>query len=300
MFAAELLVSRYPRRATSWQLRTRSLTLSRRPLVMGIVNVTPDSFSDGGQFYNAERAVEQGLKLIEAGADLLDVGGESTRPYAAPVTAEEELRRVLPVVKALAASGSVPVSIDTSKAVVAEAAVAAGAEIINDVTGLEGDPAMLSLARDAAAGVCLMHMLGSPQTMQDHPVYEDVVREVGDYLRRRRDALEAAGISSSRIALDPGIGFGKMHPDSLRLLRAIETYHELGCPLLVGHSRKSFIGAVLGNKLADRTAGTVGVALALAARGVQVLRVHDVAPVKQALLLFEACEGIEPIQDSPL
>jgi len=300
MNPADLLAHRYPRRATAWRLRTRWLDLPRRPLVMGIVNVTPDSFSDGGQFYVADQAIAQGLKLAAAGAELLDVGGESTRPYSAPVSAEEELRRVLPVVKALVASGGPPVSIDTSKALVAEAALAAGAEIINDVTAFEGDPAMMSLARDTQAGVCLMHMRGTPQTMQDDPVYEDVVREVGDYLRRRRDALDAAGIDPSRIALDPGIGFGKLHPDSLRLLREVDLYHDLGCPLLVGHSRKSFIGAVLRDKQADRTAGTVGVALALATRGVQLVRVHDVEPVKQALLLFEACGGIEPMSGPPV
>ena len=236
--------------------------------------------------------------MIEAGADLIDVGGESTRPYSTPVPVDEELRRVLPVVSVLAAQGGVPISIDTAKSAVAEAALDAGAEIINDVTGLTGDPAMLPLARDSAVGVCVMHMLGTPQTMQDHPVYDDVVREVGDYLRRRRDELDRAGVSPDRVALDPGIGFGKLHPDSLRLLRAVESYHEFGCPLLVGHSRKSFIGAVLRDKQADRLAGTVGVALALARSGVQVVRVHDVAPVKQALLLFEACGGIEPVPDA--
>lgn len=297
MSAAELLAYRYPRRATTWQLRTRALDLPRRPLIMGIVNVTPDSFSDGGQFYDVERAIEQGLQLAEAGADLIDVGGESTRPDAPSIPADEELRRVLSVVSVLAASGGPPVSIDTSKALVAEAALDAGAEIINDVTALEGDPAMLPLAHEARAGVCLMHMPGNPRTMQDHSAYTDVVREVGDYLRRRRDALDAAGIDLARIALDPGIGFGKLHPDSLRLLRSVGEYHELGCPLLVGHSRKSFIGAVLRDRQADRTAGTVGVALALAMRGVQVVRVHDVAPVRQALLLFEACGGIEPLPD---
>lgn len=264
---------------------------------MGILNVTPDSFSDGGKFFDPDEAIERGLQMIAAGADLIDVGGESTRPYSTPVPADEELRRTLPVVSVLAASGGRPVSIDTSKAVVAEAALAAGAEVINDVTGLAGDPAMLPLARDSHAGLCVMHMPGTPQTMQELAVYADVVREVGEYLRRRRDELDEFGVDVARLSLDPGIGFGKMHPDSLRLMRGVGAYHEYGCPLLVGHSRKSFIGSVLRDKQADRTAGTVGAALALARLGVQIVRVHDVEPVAQALQLFEACGGIEPLPE---
>lgn len=294
------LAVRYPRRAVTWRLRTRTLDLPRCPLVMGIVNVTPDSFSDGGRFFDAERAIEQGLKLVADGADLLDVGGESTRPNSVPVHADEELRRVLPVIQELVARSAVPVSIDTSKALVAEAALAAGAEIINDVSGFEADAGMLPLAQSSHAGICLMHMPGTPQTMMQNAEYQDVVREVRDYLRQRRDVLADAGVEPARIALDPGIGFGKFHPDSLRLLRSVDLYHELGCPLLVGHSRKSFIGAVIQDKTADRMPGTVGVALALALRGVQVVRVHDVAPVKQALQLFEACGGIESVDDEPL
>lgn len=298
MSAADLLAARYPRRATVWRLRTRELTIPRRPLVMGIVNVTPDSFSDGGKFAETKRAIEHGMALAAAGADLLDIGGESTRPYSTPVAADEELRRVVPVIRELASACGAPISIDTSKAAVAAAAIAAGAEIINDVTALTGDEAMVATARDTGAGICAMHMLGTPQTMQNDPRYDDVVREVYEYLARRRDALLEAGVDASRICVDPGIGFGKMHPDSLRLLRSIDQFHELGSPLLVGHSRKSFIGSVLKDKQADRTAGTVGVALAMAARGVQVIRVHDVEPVRQALLLFEATGGIEPLPEA--
>ncbi|MBI3468350.1 MAG: dihydropteroate synthase, partial [Planctomycetes bacterium] len=185
---------------------------------MGILNVTPDSFSDGGLFFDSQRAIAQGLELAAAGADILDVGGESTRPYSDPVSADEELRRVLPVIAELVRQTGLPVSIDTSKAQVAQAALDAGAEIINDVTGLAGDPAMLPLAVDSGAGVCAMHMLGSPQTMQDNPAYADVVEDVSGYLRGRRDALLAAGISPERIALDPGIGFGKTHQHNLTLL----------------------------------------------------------------------------------
>ena len=259
---------------------------------MGIVNVTPDSFSDGGRFYDPAAAVDHGLRLVEQGADLLDVGGESTRPYSTPISADEELRRVLPVVAALCERAGVPVSIDTSKAAVAAAALAAGAEIINDVTGLEGDPGMLQVAVDRGAGVCAMHMRGTPQTMQDDPQYADVVEEICGYLRGRRDALLAAGIERQRICLDPGIGFGKTHQHNLTLLAACSRFHALECPLLVGPSRKGFIGKVLEDKQADRTAGTIGVSLALARQGVQVLRVHDVGPVRQALLLFEASGGL--------
>ncbi|MGD0898258.1 MAG: dihydropteroate synthase [Thermoguttaceae bacterium] len=262
------------------------------PLLMGVVNVTPDSFSDGGQFFAAGAAVEHALRLVDQGADLLDIGGESTRPGAEPVAAEEELRRVLPVITSLASQTTVPLSIDTSKAAVAAAALAAGAEAINDVTALEGDPRMPALAAESGCGVSAMHVRGSPRTMQENPVYADVVGEVFDYLRRRRDALLAAGIEQSRIALDPGIGFGKTTEHNLLLLQAIGRFHALGCPLLLGVSRKRFIGEVLGNLAADRTAGTIGAALAAARHGVQILRVHDVAAVRQALLLFDAAGGL--------
>ncbi len=278
-------------RADRWTLRTRTLAFGRRPLLMGIVNVTPDSFSDGGKFFEPCAAVEHGLRLVAEGADLLDVGGESTRPSSHPVDVQEELRRVVPVVTALCGQCGVPVSIDTSKPVVARAAVEAGAEIVNDVTGLEGDPEMLPLAAQSGVGVCVMHMRGSPRTMQDNPVYGDVVGEVLDYLRLRRDALIAAGIAADRIALDPGIGFGKRVEHNLQLLSSAVRFHGLGCPVLVGHSRKRFVREVLGNPDCDPLAGTIGVAVALALQGVQVLRVHDVGAVRQALVLFEAAGG---------
>jgi dihydropteroate synthase len=284
--------ARHPQRVARWRLRSGDLVFSHRPMLMGIVNVTPDSFSDGGQYLDPAAAIEWGLRLAEQGADLLDVGGESTRPYSAPVSAADELRRVLPVVQALCERTRVPVSIDTSKAVVAAEAIAAGAEIINDVTGLEADPRMLRVAQETGAAVCVMHMQGTPQTMQDDPQYEDVVQDVGAYLRRRRDALRAVGLDVQRICLDPGIGFGKTHQHNLTLLAHCWRYHELGCPLLVGHSRKGFIGKVLDDPQADRTAGTIGVALALARQGVQIIRVHDILPLRQALLLFDAVGGI--------
>ena len=260
-------------------------------MLMGIVNVTPDSFSDGGAFLAHDAAVRHALDLIAAGADVVDVGGESTRPGAEPVSIDEERRRVVPVIESLAARTNVPISIDTSKPEVARAAVEAGAQIINDVTALVDD-AMVDVARDTRSGVCAMHMLGTPRTMQDAPHYADVVAEVVEYLRSRRDALEAAGIPRARVCLDPGIGFGKTFDHNRHLLAHCGRLHELGCPVLIGHSRKALLGALLGDEKADRTAATVGVALAVARQGVQLVRVHDVRPVRDALLAFDAVGGI--------
>ncbi|HEY2414201.1 MAG TPA: dihydropteroate synthase [Pirellulaceae bacterium] len=282
------------KRATSWQLRTRTLQFGRHPLLMGIVNVTPDSFSDGGQFFDPQAAIDHALKLLDDGADILDIGGESTRPYSTMISAEEELRRVIPIIEAIVRDRpQALISIDTSKAVVAEAAIAAGADIINDVTGLAGDPAMIGLAKTSAAGVCVMHMQGTPQTMQDNPFYDDVVDEIFEFLCQRRDELIAAGVDRQRICLDPGIGFGKTNKHNITLMANCWRLHDLGCPLLVGHSRKAFIGKLIGDKMADRTFGTIGGALALALQGVQIIRVHDVAAVRQAMVLFEASGGLD-------
>ena len=291
--AISRLSERYPTRATLWQLRTSKLLFERIPKLMGIVNVTPDSFSDGGKWLDPAAAVEHALQLEAEGADILDIGGESTRPYSDPVSADEELGRVVEVVDALARQVRVPISIDTSKSQVARAALDAGAQIVNDVTGLEGDPKMLPLVAESQPGVCAMHMQGTPQTMQDNPTYQDVVGEVGEYLSQRLNRLLEAGLERSRICLDPGIGFGKTHQHNLALMARCGEYHWLGCPLLVGHSRKGFLGKVLGDKQADRTAATVGAALALAARGVQVIRVHDVRPLREALQAFAAVGGID-------
>jgi dihydropteroate synthase len=280
-------------RASWWQLRGRRLHLPARPLLMGILNVTPDSFSDGGQFLDAKAAVEHGLRLAAQGADILDIGGESTRPYSRPVEPREELARVLPVITALVPHLLIPISIDTSKALVAREAVAAGAEIVNDITALQGDPGMLAVARESQVGLCVMHMRGTPQTMQDNPTYDDVVEEVFAFLHNRRDALAAEGIDPARIALDPGIGFGKTHQHNLTLLSHCRRFHALACRLVVGHSRKGFVGKVIGDPTADTTAGTIGVSLALANQGVQILRVHDVGAVRQALVLYEASGGFE-------
>jgi len=289
---ARYLARRFPQRATAWRLKRDTLDLSAGPVLMGIVNVTPDSFSDGGKFFDGQAAVDHALQLVDDGAAILDVGGESTRPYSDPVSSSDELRRVLPVIEQLAQQTQTPLSIDTSKAEVARQAVAAGAQIINDVTGLEGDPDMLSVAGETAAGVCAMHMQGTPQTMQDDPSYDDVVGEIHGYLQVRRDALLDAGIDRRRICLDPGIGFGKTHDHNLTLMAGCHRLHDLQQPLLVGHSRKGFLAKILGDKQADRTAATAGAAVSLAWQGVQVIRVHDVRAVRETLLALEACGGM--------
>lgn len=259
--------------------------------LMGIVNVTPDSFSDGGRFLDPEAAVEHGLNLVANGARILDVGGESTRPGAVPVGEAEELARVIPVVERLCKATDVAISIDTSKAAVARAALAAGASIVNDVSGLERDPDMLGVIAASSCGVCLMHMRGCPSTMQDDPQYSDVVAVVKEYLARRRDLLVGAGVSLDRIAVDPGIGFGKTDDHNLELLRRVGELHTLGCRVLVGHSRKSLLGRILGDPGADRSAATVGVSVWLASQGVHILRVHDVGPTADAIAAYRAIAG---------
>ncbi len=279
-------------RPGQWRLRTRGLSLGPLPLVMGILNVTPDSFSDGGRHRAVQDAVDAALRMEDEGAAILDIGGESTRPYSDPVSVDEEIQRVAPVLQQLQGRLSIPISIDTSKAAVAAAAIDYGAEIINDVTGLEGDPEMPALAVASQAGVCVMHMQGSPQTMQDDPRYDDVSADIGRYLQDRAAACLAAGIERQRICLDPGIGFGKTHEHNLTLLREAVRFTQLGWPILVGHSRKGFVAHVLQDKQRDRDAGTVGVSLALARAGVQVLRVHNVALTVDALRLFAASGGL--------
>lgn len=286
-----------------WKLRSKTLFVGRIPLLMGIINVTPDSFTDGGKYINPDKAVEHGLKLAGEGADILDIGGQSTRPGAERVSVKEELNRVMPVVSTLCRLSSVPISIDTFEPSVVEEALAAGVEAINDITAFT-DPQMLKLAVASGCGVCAMHMQGTPQSMQEGPQYEDVVVDVLKFLRERRDALLAAGIDPARIALDPGIGFGKTKEHNIALLANAWRLHALDCPVLIGHSRKRFISQMPGLKNAgvadeltpqrftvDRLPGTIGAALALARQGVQILRVHDVEAVRNALLLFDACGG---------
>lgn len=278
-------------RAKQWKLRTRSLEFSDLPCIMGIVNVTPDSFSDGGHYFTPNMAIEHALRLEDEGADILDFGGESTRPFSQPVTTDDELRRIVPVLEALLGRVAIPISIDTSKSEVARAAIGLGAEIINDVTGLEHDPEMIEVAVNSNVGVCAMHMQGTPQTMQNDPTYTDVVTEIYSYLAARDAALLSAGIAPERICLDPGIGFGKTHEHNLELVRASGKFLTLNRPILVGHSRKGFIGKLIGNKDVDRAAGTLGVTLSLARQGIQIVRVHDVQATRHALATFQASGG---------
>ena len=261
----------------------------RQTYVMGVINVTPDSFSDGGRFTTVDAALRQAETLVEQGAHILDIGGESTRPFSEPVGVEEELRRVAPVVEAVARRFPVPISIDTTKAVVAKAALDSGATVVNDISGLRFDPAMAELAASRGAVVVLMHMKGTPRDMQVAPYYEDVVEEVLGFLRERAAYAKERGIAPERIWIDPGIGFGKRLEDNLALLRHLHRFKELGHPLLVGHSRKSFIGTVTGIEAPEeRDVATAAVAALAAAQGADVVRVHNVAMTVQALKMADA------------
>jgi dihydropteroate synthase len=275
-----------------WRLPDRTLQLGRRPLVMGIVNVTPDSFSDGGRYAGPEAAVAGALELVSQGADLLDVGGESTRPGAVPVAADEELARVLPVVEALAGRAGVPVSVDTAKAVVARECLRRGAQVINDVTALAGDPDMAAVVRDAGAGAILMHMQGTPATMQVAPSYGDVVEAIASFFAARLQALQGAGLEPERLVLDPGIGFGKTLAHNLELLARLGELQRLGRPVCLGVSRKGFLGKVLGRPVGERLAGSLAVAAYAAVRGTaQVLRAHDVRETRDVVRMIAAVES---------
>jgi dihydropteroate synthase len=265
-------------------------TVEQRPYrIMGVVNVTPDSFSDGGRFLDPAAAVAHGRALAQEGADILDVGGESTRPGAEPVGADEELRRVMPVIEGLTAAGTgAQLSIDTSKLAVAEAAVAAGATYVNDVTAFRAEPEIAGLVADRGVDCCLMHMRGKPRTMQADPVYDDVVSDVKAFLEERLAAAVAAGVAEQRITLDPGIGFGKTLAHNLELLRRIDELVALGRPILIGTSRKSFLGRMTGREVDDRLAGTIATNVLALERGASVFRVHDVAPVADALAVATA------------
>lgn len=263
----------------------RSLDLSA-PQVMGIVNVTPDSFSDGGRFFSADKALEQARKLVADGAGVIDIGGESTRPGSEPVPVDEEIRRVLPAIEAITAELDVPVSIDTMKAEVMRAAVEAGAGIINDVNALRGENA-LATAAQLNVPVCLMHMQGTPQNMQKSPHYEDVVGEVIDFLQHRIDACEQAGIARQNLILDPGFGFGKKARHNLRLMKHLSRITALGYPVLVGVSRKSIIGAMLNTSVDERLAGSLSLASIAVWQGARIIRSHDVKETVQAVKLAE-------------
>lgn len=278
-----------------WKIRGRTHDLSRRAWVMGVLNATPDSFSDGGAYASADDAVRAGLRMVAEGADVLDVGGESTRPGALPVAAGEEMGRVLPVIRGLrAAGGDFLISVDTSKALVAEAALAEGADIVNDVTGLRGDERMASAVARSGAGAVVMHMRGTPADMQRAPHYGDVTAEVGDFFRQAVARAVGCGVDPMSIAIDPGIGFGKTPEHSRTLLRALPAFAALGRPVLVGLSRKSFLGWIAGSpRIEGRLLPGVALACFCRERGARVFRVHDVTPHREALRATEAMLGDE-------
>lgn len=271
----------------TWRVGERELVCAERTLVMGILNVTPDSFSDGGRFFDPDGAVRHGVRMVDEGGDIVDVGGESTRPGSDAVSAEEELERVLPVIKGLAAELEIPISIDTRKPDVAAAALEAGATIVNDVSA-GTDPEMFHVVCDAEAGMVLMHMKGEPKTMQETPHYDDVVAEVKEFLRQRLEAAAFAGIEPDRLCVDPGIGFGKSLQHNLAIMRHIATFLDLGRPLLVGPSRKSFIGKLLDVSADERVEGTAGAVAWLVAQGAHIVRVHDVEEMVRVVRIIDA------------
>jgi dihydropteroate synthase len=275
-----------------WKLRKCSVNLSRSGLIMGVLNVTPDSFSDGGQFVDAEAAFQHAERMVEEGAAILDVGGESSRPGSEPVALEEELRRVIPAIRRIRVRfPDLLLSIDTYKAETARQALAAGADIINDISALRADREMIEVLRQSDAGIIIMHMRGTPKTMQVDPHYENVVSEVFEFLRQRRDELVQSGVDRARIAIDPGYGFGKRVQDNMELVRQLERFVELGQPIVVGISRKSMIAHLLGDQklqLGDRLWPTVALTCLLREKGGHIFRVHDVRPNLEALRMTEA------------
>jgi len=264
------------------------LEIGSRVMVMGILNVTPDSFSDGGRFFAESSIVAQIDTMVEAGADIIDVGGESTRPFAEPVSTAQELDRVLPAIRLIRQRSRIPISIDTTKAAVARKALAEGADIINDISALRFDPEMLSLVKDTEAPVIIMHMQGTPSDMQVDPYYDDVVSEINEFFEKRLAWAAVKGISRKRFILDPGIGFGKTVDHNLSILKRLEELTELGCPVLIGHSRKSFIGKLLGAEVAVRDVATAAISALCVQKGVSILRVHDVGMTVQAVKLADA------------
>jgi dihydropteroate synthase len=281
--------------AALWEIAGRSYDVSRNGMVMGVLNVTPDSFSDGGEFFARENAIEQGIRMAGEGAQIIDVGGESTRPGSDPIPVEEELARVLPVIESLRGKVSALISVDTTKAQVAASALDAGAVIVNDVSGGRADAGMLALISERGAALIIMHMQGAPRTMQLHPHYDDVVAEVADFFRQQYRVAIGCGINPMAIAFDPGIGFGKTLAHNLQLLRNLRQLRIEDRPLVVGVSRKAFLGKLIGGgEVPDRIAPTVAMTSLLRARGANVLRVHDVKPNVSALRVTEALlEGSE-------
>jgi len=269
----------------SWQIRGRTLSFGR-PIVLGIVNVTPDSFSDGGQFLDHDAAINHAIKLVGEGADVLDIGGESTRPGAEPVPLDEELRRVVPVVREVARRTGIPISVDTYKAEVARQCLKAGAAVVNDVFALRGDPEMPNVIREFGAGAILMHMQGTPQTMQIAPTYDDVTQAVEQFFEDRLRALTAAGIPLEQLAIDPGIGFGKTTAHTWELLAGLPRLRRFGRPICLGVSRKGFLGKLTGRDTPDRIAARLSVAChAIALGATHIVRTHDVAPTRDAFLV---------------
>ena len=271
-----------------FRARGKSFELGQRTWLIGVVNVTPDSFFDGGLYFEPARAIERALALAAEGADIIDVGGESSRPGSSPISAKEEKRRILPVVEVVKQRPGLLVSVDTTKAEVAEAALAAGADIINDISAGRFDPRMLPLAAESGAGIVLMHMKGTPRTMQISPHYDDLLGEVKTFLRERLEATESCGLAPESVLLDPGIGFGKKLEHNLALLNNLGSFGELGRPLVVGISRKSFLGKILNLEAHERLEGTIAAAVVSVLRGASLLRVHDLQAVKRAVAVAEA------------
>ncbi len=267
---------------------TREIPSKKEPLIMGILNVTPDSFFDGGRYDTEEAAIEYALRMVEEGADIIDVGGESTRPYAEEVGLEEELKRVIPVIEKISACSDVFISIDTYKSKVAQAACLAGAQMINDISGLTFDPQMAHIAREMRAQVVIMHTKGTPKNMQKNPYYEDVISEISEFFRKQMDTAIQAGIAEERIILDPGIGFGKRVEDNLRILKMFGEFKKIGRPLLIGTSMKSFIGKVTGSTLEERLEGTLASLAVSIMNGADILRVHDVKSAQKVTKLVHA------------
>ena len=272
----------------SWSEYT--LDLGRRTHVMGVINVTPDSFSDGGQFLEKDRAIEHGLRLAEEGADLIDIGGESTRPYSKGISADEEMNRVIPVIEALKKQISIPISIDTLKAQVAREALRAGASMVNDISAFRSDPEMAGVAAQAGVPVILMHMKGTPSDMQVHPRYDDVASEIITFLKNAMEQAVSSGVQRERIIVDPGIGFGKTFDHNLEILKELGRFQRLDAPILVGSSRKAFIGRILDKEAHERDTGTMATVAAAVMNGVHIVRVHN---VKQAVETVKVIDAIK-------
>ncbi len=281
----------------TWACKDYELDLTIKTLIMGIINVTPDSFSDGGQYNQPDRAVEHALNMAQDGADIIDVGGESTRPGAQPVSEKDEKTRVLPVIEGIASRLDIPISIDTTKSGVARTAMQAGASIINDISGFRFDRDMIDVARSAKAGVVIMHIQGEPRTMQSNPHYDDLIKDIMDYLAAQKQKLMDHGIEKNRIAVDPGIGFGKNLQHNFDLIRHLHAFLELDCPLLVGPSRKSFIGKVLNLPADQRIEGTAAAVTACILNGAHIVRVHDVKEMKRVVTIADTIIGKKPAKE---